>query len=196
MVVFGWRSFLERFSHDLLANEQIRSTLPPDVVASGWLGFDPATKSGITALEQRLGVTLPPSYREFLEVTNGWRCISPFVYRLWSTADVTWLSERHQRDIIDPWLKESETYATSDDEYFVYGDDQDTVNLRPEYLRTALEISDYGDAAIYLLNPKVVSVYGEWEAWMLASWLPGASRYRSFRELLEAEYRGFAELPD
>lgn len=80
--------------------------------------------------------------------------------------------------------------------YFSYGDDQDSVNLRPEYLRTALEISDYGDAAIYMLNPKVVFADGEWEAWMLASWLPGASRYRSFWELLEAAHRDLAEFTD
>lgn len=116
MAVFQWRSFLERFSSDLLANEHIRTTLLPDVVTSGWLGFDPATESEITALERRLGVSLPPSYRQFLGVTNGWRCTGPFVYRLWSTAEVTWLSERHQQDIIDPWLKDADAYDIPDDE--------------------------------------------------------------------------------
>ena len=56
-----------------------------------------------------------------------------------------------------------------------------------------LEISDESDSAIYLLNPEVVTAEGEWEAWLFANWLPGASRYRSFAELMEAEYRTFRE---
>jgi hypothetical protein len=196
MAEFSWRLFLDQFSRDLLANERIRATLPPDVVASEWLGFSPATDAEIAALEQRLNHRLPPSYRSFLEVTNGWRCTGPFIQKLWSAADVAWLSQRRQKDIIDPWLNESETYAISDQEYLVYGDAQDTVNLRPQYLPTALEISDYGDAAIYLLNPQILDADGEWEAWMLASWLPGAARYRSFRELLQAAHGDLASFLD
>jgi hypothetical protein len=61
-------------------------------------------------------------------------------------------------------------------------------------LRTALEISDWGDSAICLLNPQVVTPEGDWEAWFFANWLPGANRYRSFWELMQAEYAGFLEL--
>ena len=50
------------------------------------------------------------------------------------------------------------------------------------------------DSAIYLLNPKVVTPDGEWEAWFFANWLPGAARYRSFVELMQAEYRSFRQL--
>jgi hypothetical protein len=42
-------------------------------------------------------------------------------------------------------------------------------NLRVEYLESALEISDEGDSAIYVLNPKVVTPAGEWEAWLFAN---------------------------
>ena len=63
-----------------------------------------------------------------------------------------------------------------------------------EYLQTALEISDVGDAGIYLLNPQVVTEEGEWETWFFANWLPGATRYRSFQELMEAEYQNFLTL--
>ena len=34
---------------------------------------------------------------------------------------------------------------------------------------------------------------GEWEAWFFANWLPGATRFRSFAELMEAEYQSFHE---
>jgi hypothetical protein len=68
--------------------------------------------------------------------------------------------------------------------------------MRNEYLKTALAISEEGDAAICLLNPKIVTNEGEWEAWEFANWYPGARRFRSFREMMEARYREFMEDPD
>ncbi len=82
----------------------------------------------------------------------------------------------------------------SDNEYFIYGENQDCSKLRTEYLRTALEISDKGESSIYLLNPQIVTESGEWEAWFFGDWLPGADRYRSFQEMMQAEYKIFLEL--
>jgi hypothetical protein len=48
------------------------------------------------------------------------------------------------------------------------------------------------DAAILLLNPKIVTDEGEWEAWYLDSKLPGAFRFRSFQELMQAQYEWLA----
>ncbi|MEU6252536.1 hypothetical protein [Streptomyces sp. NPDC047043] len=44
---------------------------------------------------------------------------------------------------------------------------------------------------VSLLNPCVITPDGEWEAWYLAHWLPGAVRYRSFRALMNDEYETF-----
>jgi hypothetical protein len=76
------------------------------------------------------------------------------------------------------------TPTVSDKKYFVYDDTQDPAHLRVEYLTTALQISPTGDSAVYLLNPRVVAEDGEWEAWFFANWLPGATRYRSFVEMI------------
>ena len=62
------------------------------------------------------------------------------------------------------------------------------------YLPTALEISDWGDSAIYVLNPRVVRANGEWEAAFFANWNPGARVYESFQELMLAEYTTFCQL--
>lgn len=40
---------------------------------------------------------------------------------------------------------------------------------------------------VYLLCPDVRTPAGEWEAWYFANWLPGATRYRSFKQLLCSE---------
>ncbi len=132
--------------------------------------------------ENRLGRQLPPSY-----------CIP----KLWSTHEIEWLPTRH-RESIDAWLEgehfgtESIIAAILDSEYFVYGEAQDTVTMRSEYLPTALDISavEIARTAMYLLNPQVI-VGGEWEAWLWAHWLPGAYRYRSFEELMLGAYQTF-----
>ena len=75
--------------------------------------------------------------------------------------------------------------APSDDEYFVNGEDQDSVKVRAEYLQTALQSSEEGDSAVYLANPRVVTPEGE--AWFFANWLSGATRYGTFREMVQNE---------
>jgi hypothetical protein len=65
---------------------------------------------------------------------------------------------------------------------------------RKSHLKETLQITEVGDAAVYLLNPQVITKEGEWEAWFFANWLPGARRYRSFEELMRADYAQCAGL--
>lgn len=206
---FNWESFLRQWSRELL--ESITDNpeeLPSEVIESKWLGYPGATEKQIARAESRLGMPLPPSYREFLKVTNGWRQTTPFIYRLWSTEDIEWFSVRHQ-DWINAFV---ERYGNSslnidfsgkgrlvtpsipDSEYLIYDDEQDCSKLRVEYLHKVLEISDIGESTVYLLNPQVMTEDGEWEAWFFGDWLPGADRYRSFQEMMLAEYKNFLEL--
>ncbi|HEY9834280.1 MAG TPA: SMI1/KNR4 family protein [Stenomitos sp.] len=206
---FNWESFLRQWSRELL--ESITDNLeklPSEVIESKWLGYPGATEKQIARAEARLGMALPPSYREFLKVTNGWRQTTPFIYRLWSTEDIEWFSVRHQ-DWINAFV---ERYGNSslnldlsgngrlvtpsipDADYLIYGDEQDCSKLRVEYLHKVLEISDIGESTVYLLNPQVMTEDGEWEAWFFGDWLPGADRYRSFQDMMLAEYENFLEL--
>jgi hypothetical protein len=195
-VEFNWQAFLEQYSQSLLDDYEIRAQQTRETLDARWLGFAGAATEEITAVENRLGIELPPSYRQFLQTSNGWRNSGKFIYRIWSTTEIVWFKDRHQ-DWIDAYAHPSKNLATiSEKEYLVYGNKQDPITFRVEYLQTALEISDVGDAAIYLLNPQVVTKQGEWEAWFFANWLPGATRYRSFRELMEAEYQTFLALSE
>ena len=193
IATFEWTGFLRRWSRDLLRIGDAIEDLPANVIASGWMGYPGATEAQIGEVEAHLGTRLPPSYREFLTVTNGWRQTTPFIDRLWSTEEIEWLSVRNQ-ELIDIWMEDPS--PVSDEEYFNYGAGQRSEFLRSEYLQTALEISDWGDSAIYLLNPQVVTPAGEWEAWFFANWLPGATRHRSFWELMQDEYESFLRLRD
>jgi hypothetical protein len=192
---FHWRTFLQHASRDLLADMSIREDLPTDVVASGWLGYAGASDEAIAALEDRLGRRLPPSYRSFLAESDGWRNWGAFIYRLWPCSEVRWFRERNQ-DWIDAYVQAGPEIEVSDADYFVYDDRQDSCRFRMRYLQSALEVSDAGDSAILLLNPEVVDDAGEWEAWFFANWMPGARRYRSFRDLMQAEHASFQRLQE
>jgi hypothetical protein len=189
VVDYAWPELMQPWNTELLADAQIREMLEPDVVASGWLGFPGATPEEIAAAETRLGTRLPDSYRQFLTFSNGWRWITPFIEQLWSTSEIERYATRHQ-DLIEAWRLGARQYPTSsrvpDGRYFVYGAEQDPISMRDEYLDAAIEISDMADG-ILLLNPEVISDDGEWEAWFFAAWLPGASRYRSFWDLMRGE---------
>jgi hypothetical protein len=187
-----WKELLKQWNEDAFESPEMIQDLPGEVAATRWLGNSGCSDRQLDALERRLGARLPNSYKEFLNVTNGWWLATGSVYRLWPTDKVEWLRERHQKDWIEPWSTDQE--PVDDDDYFVYGEAQDTVNIRPEYLSTALEISEFSDGVIVLLNPKVLTPEGEWEAWFMGSWLPGARRFRSFWDLMKAEYEMFIKL--
>ena len=192
MTITDWRPFLETWSRELI-EAGASPDLPAEVMESGWLGFPGATDEQLGLAEARLGIGLPQSYREFLAVSNGWRLTGNFIWRIWSTEEIDWFRMRNAEWIdayTDPIAGLGESSLT-DEEYLVYGETQDSVRFRAEYLESALEVSDIGDSAIFLLNPKVVTPDGEWEAWFFGNWLPGANRYRSFAELMEAEYQSF-----
>lgn len=193
---FDWRTFLQAFTQDLLADDSIRASVPDEVQQTGWMGFEGATEQQIIALEARLGKPLPPSYRAFLRTSNGWRQSGAFIDRLYSVDEVDWFRVRNRQWIDAFTLGGFATLlspSVPDVEYLVYDDQQDPARGRWEYLQDALEISPVGDAAIYLLNPRVVFPDGEWEAWFFANWLPGATRYRSFREMMLAERQSQVE---
>ncbi|WP_181359180.1 hypothetical protein [Streptomyces sporangiiformans] len=60
-------------------------------------------------------------------------------------------------------------FRVGDEDCFVYGEAQDPVSFRLEYLPHTLKISHTPEATdVYLLNPCVVTSDGEWEAWYLA----------------------------
>ncbi|WP_405985749.1 SMI1/KNR4 family protein [Streptomyces sp. NBC_00872] len=189
-----WRDLLQRWSDEWLdpaLHEQERpEPFPPGVRAARWLGAPGATEGEISALEDRLGAELPPSYRQFLRTTNGWLNTTPEIHRLLPAREVGRLRDLDP-GLIEPWTENADAFQVPDEEYYVYGDEQHSHALRPEYLPDTLKISHTPDGDVYLLNPHVVTPSGEWEAWYFAHWLPGAVRHRSFWDLMNDEYESF-----
>ncbi len=191
-MIYDWQGFLSQWNAELLASEDVKDEgLASEVATSQWFGFPGATEEDLTTAEARLGRSFPPSYREFLQFSNGWRQTGPFIYHLWPSDQVDWFRVRNQAWI--DTLASFEYPTVTDAEYLVYGSGAEQPE-RIEYLRTALQISDIGDSSVYLLNPQIITPQGEWEAWFLASWSPSIDRYPSFWDMMQAEYRRFRAL--
>jgi hypothetical protein len=186
---YNWQEFMARWSRDMLASRHFADHLDilgseyPDeykdeVLASGWLGYPPATDMQIEATEKRLGLALPPSYTSFLKVSNGWRAIDDFINRLWPVEEINWLASTDP-DYVTSWVEASAGQAEP-----LY---------ESRYIASTLQISDieYAGTAVLLLNPKVVNPSGEWEAWFMAHWVPGANTYPSFWEMMQQCHSSF-----
>src|SRR4051812_4520962 len=108
-----WKEFLSEWSREIIASKQFAEFLTrragesagsytADVLASGWLGYPGATDEHIAAAEARLGIGLPPDYREFLQTSNGWRWTNSFIERIWPVEEIRWLRSSDP-DIITDW---------------------------------------------------------------------------------------------
>ena len=182
-----WKAFLSRWSEEMLEVDDIAKKLALDVVVSGWLGYPGATEEQIVAAERRLGIVrFPASYRTFLQVSNGWRNVGFFIDNLWSTEEVEWLRVRNQ-DLIDIWMEVEQERRSENPETVPF--------YEAVYLPDAIEVSDWGDSAILMLNPSLTNANEEWEACAFANWAsPCATGYPSFWEMMQSEYRSFLDV--
>lgn len=157
---------------------------------------DPASAEAIPALEDRMGQVLPPSYRTFLEFSDGasskpgWNHIllpqnEGDDAGMLTTEQVGWLRDKAP-ETVEIWSEVPET-DLPDDEYFDYARTQDCVQLKVSHLPHLLQVSCFEWEGAILLNPLARQPDGEWEAWDFNFTHPGAIRYRSFADLLRAD---------
>ncbi|MGC0318940.1 SMI1/KNR4 family protein [Kitasatospora acidiphila] len=180
-----WRALLEQASRLPLGPDahEVERRFPAGAHASQWLDTGGASEAEIGVLENQIGLRLPPSCRSFLAVSNGWLPLNDTEGPLLSTDRVGWLRDLNP-DVAELWSTESEGVPDiPDEEYLVYGEEQDCVDVRRAHFPQALQISGWGDSALLMLNPAIVNARGEWEAWAFASWYPGVFRYPSFWDM-------------
>lgn len=160
-----------------------------------------ASEAELVALEARIGVRLPPSYRAFLAFSNGawskpgWNALLiPDESRpeagLLTASQVGWLIDLDP-NFVEIWMEGADERADddlSDEVYFDYSrDDQDSCEIRIRDIPHLLMVSCFDWGSAVFLNPRAVSADGEWEAWEFANSNPGAYRYASFADLLRAQ---------
>ncbi|MBD0738671.1 SMI1/KNR4 family protein [Streptomyces sp. CBMA29] len=202
-----WRGFLERWSEEWIAGHdpERRGPLAEEVLRDRWLGFAPASEDAVAAAEARLGRRLPPSLREFLLVTDGWRDAGVFIYRMAGCAELEWLRDTDDRtwiEVYDYLAEENAEDETGEQDDEDVQDDEDNEDDEEPYgvreakmLRRSLRLSLEGDAAVMLLDPDDVDENGEWAAYWLASWSgEGPEPCGSFHDLMHEQWVSFHAL--
>ncbi|MFB9928390.1 SMI1/KNR4 family protein [Amycolatopsis halotolerans] len=172
-----WRPWLSRWSAEWVQSAK-PADLDPQVLRDRWLGFAPASAEAVAGAEARLGRKLPPSYREFLLTTDGWRDAGPSVRRMRDTAALGWL-----RDLEPHW-----------EEWEELSEGEPNPSEGNKFSRGLL-ISLEADVGILFLDPGDVDEAGEWAAYSLFSWLAEPpAKFASFAALMEDLYADFHRL--
>ncbi|MFF4015046.1 SMI1/KNR4 family protein [Streptomyces sp. NPDC001843] len=179
---FNWHAFLARWQEEWVprADDDGQSVVP--------LGRPGADEAAIAAAEERLGRRLPPSYREFLAVSDGWHVEQTAgVYQLGGAADIDWFRDPHG---MTPLYEENLGDHPREEDVLLAG-----------MWQRALRLETDSDMSYALLDPGDRDQDGEWALYVYKGWsgeLP--DRYPSFRAYMEAMYRGFhgdrAQSPD
>lgn len=186
--VADWIEFLGEWNREAL--EALRRA-PPDSLSElaqsalelGSILREPASEAAVQGAGGNLDLDLPESSRRFYRASNGLTIIGLDAEDgvLLPVEDVGMLRDRDPDLVL---MHEADKRWPPDSEYFVYGPGQRTVALRSGYFRGLVQLSEWVDAALLLLNPEVKTPEGEWEAWYYGVALPGARRYRSFEDLM------------
>lgn len=89
----GWRELLRRWSGEAISHAgAVGLEVTPQMRASGWIGTPPASAADIATVQARLERSLPPSYRAFLAITDGWPVLSFDFGRVRPVAELDWVA--------------------------------------------------------------------------------------------------------
>ncbi|WAL99308.1 SMI1/KNR4 family protein [Streptomyces sp. Je 1-369] len=181
---FDWQPFLRRWSGEWSDSALEDETWTAEEAAARrdrWLGFPPASEERIVAMEQRLGIRMPPSYREFLAVSDGWQHAGGFVTLLAGTAEARWHNdESGLADMFEEYLDEDS------------GPDE---RRDAEIWRRGLQLDVESDATYVLLDPEDVDEDGEWAVYTWAGWRAAPpERFANFGEFMRDMHREFHSL--
>ncbi|WP_162186038.1 SMI1/KNR4 family protein [Amycolatopsis jejuensis] len=166
-----WREFLSAYSDEYLRLEDDDEDLEPAQRENRWLGYEPATAEAVREAEVRLGVALPPEYRNFLLTSNGWRNIDPEVEELFPVDEIGWFADL-EAELLSWWDHDKEVVAQ---------------------VKPCLLVSAPGSCAVYwLLDPTTIGPDGEWAAY---EWATGdgslPASYPSFGALVASARKVF-----
>ncbi|MFI8185949.1 SMI1/KNR4 family protein [Actinacidiphila glaucinigra] len=181
---FNWHGFLGRWREEWVPradrDEDGEQALP--------LGRPGADETAIAAAEERLGRRLPPSYREFLAVSNGWHVDETAgVYQLGGVGDIDWFGDPQG---MTPLYEQDLGDEPREEDVLLAG-----------MWRRALRLETDSDMSNALLDPGDSDQHGEWALYVFKGWSGEyPRRYPSFRAYMEAKYRAFhadrTERPD
>jgi len=180
-----------------------RSAESGSVLVAATVQPAPGDEVAAKALEQRLGVRLPKSYRDFLAVYRtrlaALRTSDGLHYPrgLYAPEDVKLLKDLDPELIrIYQQVAAQNGGHVSDADYYRYGVDQDSIYGRAEYLDRAIVLGKHGsDSYEYILMyPDSQTQDGEYEVALI--WHAGEFRAPSFAEAMRQLYFMGTQNPD
>ncbi|MGW3818699.1 SMI1/KNR4 family protein [Streptomyces sp. NPDC005046] len=179
-----WRPLLLRWSGewaDSLPDDETQGKDDETARKARWLGFPPAPEERITAMEERLGLRMPPSYREFLKVSDGWRHAGGFVWLLAGTENARW--HNNESGLADMFEEDLDEDAGPEERREV------------DIWRRGLQLDVESDITHVLLDPDEVDEDGEWAVYTWASWRAAPpERHANFLEFMRDMHREFHSL--
>lgn len=191
----NWKTKLENLS-SIIHNQLEDNCIYYDKVeiTNNWIGFDPASEDEINQTEERLQIDLPKSYKEFLKISNGFRQISHFSGDLLPVNKIDWIQKKEPEFCKIFEGETDEDYGLKFDEsYYQYDENQRTERFKIDHLRNSIMISNWVDGSFIAINPKV-KFGDEYEIWVYANWFPGAERFPSFKNMIDAKIEQTIEL--
>jgi len=140
------------------AIKQGEFTFTAEQLASKWLGNEPASAAEIKELEERLQITLPKDYKDFLSITNGFTTPNENIEPSFeSVVNVGFLKDIDP-DIIEIWINNDELLDVA------------------VKLARSIVVGGRNEEQYFLLVPPLIE-NGPWEYWKFASWIPGEDPY-------------------
>ncbi|MEV8321250.1 SMI1/KNR4 family protein [Streptomyces sp. NPDC059900] len=183
---FNWSTFLGRWQEEWVPRADHEEE---DGEGNALTPANPgASEAEIAAAEKRLGLRLPPSYRQFLAVSDGWHVDQTAgVYQLGGVADIDWSRDPYDLTAL---------YTENLDE-----DPSEKEVLLAGMWARSLRLETDSDMTLALLDPGDRDDDGEWALYIYKGWSGEfPDRYPSFRAYMEAMYRAFhadrVERPD
>ncbi|MFI2412602.1 SMI1/KNR4 family protein [Streptomyces sp. NPDC018947] len=177
----NWQQFLRRWQDEWIPDTDEAEDLEAGglTLSDLALAAPPATEEEIVAAEERLGTRLPPSYRNFLKASNGWRVGAPVsIYQLGAVHEIDWFGDPSGMGEI---CRRALTDRSTEQEVLLAG-----------MWDRALRLETDSDMSHALLDPGDTDEDGEWALYLYQGWsgeLP--ERYPSFRTYMEETYREF-----
>ncbi len=163
-----WRSYLLEYSDLYLrtADENERDGLDGSQVAAPWLGYEPAGEEAMSAAEERLGVRFPPSFRGFLQASDGWRGVSGWIELLCSCDEIEWFrATPYGAEFIE-----------------LYSEEEDNSDVVAVFERSLLIASGED---FWLLDSAKVAADGEWTAYEFAPKYGDLAEYARISALMD-----------
>ena len=130
---------------------------------SGWLGEPPATVEEIKAVENKLNVKLPPDYKTFVMLSNGFASPIDTEPTFEKLSDIDFLKNIDQ-NLVEIWNKDG------------------LVDIAKTLSRSIL-IAGINEEQYFLLVPPFLKE-DKWKYWKFANWIPEEEPYPDLQTYL------------